>query len=187
MAALLAVEPLDDVTRRRLVNTAIRSTGTARHARRLIGAAAAVVVLVVGAGVVVAVGSGNDSTTSSAARDKAASLLPQADGARGLTVESDARGVGDFGDLGVAANVDRLRRAFDAAGAVPTGDSARPEQSGTAGVGAERRGRADSNLSTTGELRRARGPPPRARLLALEPPAGHGRRGRIGDARRLSP
>ncbi len=70
VAALLAVDPLDDVTRRRLVSTAIRSTGTARHARRLIGAAAAVVVLVVGAGVVVAVGNGDDSTTSSAARDQ---------------------------------------------------------------------------------------------------------------------
>jgi hypothetical protein len=116
MAARLAVEPLDDVTRRRLVNTAIRSTGTARHARRLIGAAAAVVVLVVGAGVVVAVGSGDDGTTPSAARDKTASLLPQADAARAFTVESDASGVGDFGDLGVTANVDRLRRAFDAAG-----------------------------------------------------------------------
>ena len=111
VAALLAVDPLDDVTRRRLVSTAIRSTGTARHARRLIGAAAAVVLLVVGAGVVVAVGNGDDSTTSSAARDQTA-LAPQADASRNLTVESDARGVGDFGDLAVAANVDRLRRAF---------------------------------------------------------------------------
>jgi hypothetical protein len=115
VAALLAVDPLDDVTRRRLVSTAIRSTGTARHARRLIGAAAAVVVLIVGAGVVVAVGNGDDSTTSSAARDKAASLAPQADASRNFAVESDARGVGDFGDLAVAANVDRLRRAFDSA------------------------------------------------------------------------
>jgi hypothetical protein len=112
VAAFLAVEPLDDVTRRRLVNTAIRSTGTARQARRLIAAAAAVVVLVVGAGVVVAVGGGDDSTTPSAARDKTESAIPAA-GATALPISADARDIGDFGDLDVAANVDRLRRAFD--------------------------------------------------------------------------
>ena len=111
-AALLTVEPLDDVTRRRLVSTAIRSTGTARRARRLIVAAAVVVVLVVGAGVVVAVGGGGGSTTPSAARDKHAGALPEA-GPTALSISADVRDVGDFGDLDVVANVDRLRRAFD--------------------------------------------------------------------------
>jgi len=142
VASLLAVDPLDDVTRRRLVSTAIRSTGTARHARRLIGAAAAVVVLVVGAGVVVAVGNGDDSTTSSAARDQTA-LAPQAGASRNLIVESDARGVGDFGDLAVAANVERLRRAFDSAGVAGESKSgAAPASVPTAA------GSSDSNLST---------------------------------------
>ena len=142
VAALLAVDPLDDLTRRRLVSTAIRSTGTARHARRLIGAAAAVVVLVVGAGVVVAVGNGDDSTTSSAARDQTV-LAPQDRSAGNLTVERDARGVGDFGDLGAAANVDRLRRAFDSAGTEARSKSgAAPASAPTAAGGA------DSNLST---------------------------------------
>jgi len=112
MAALLAVEPLDDVTRRRLVNTAIRSTGSARQARRLIAAAAVVLVLVAGAGVVVAVGSRND--TSQTALNEAGRALQRAP--TPYTIGTDARDVGNFGDLGVAANVDRLRGAFDAAG-----------------------------------------------------------------------
>jgi len=142
VAALLAVDPLDDITRRRLVSTAIRSTGTARHARRLIGAAAAVVVLVVGSRVVVAAGCGHDSTTSSAARDQTA-LAPQAGASRNLTVESDARGVGDFGDLAVAANVDRLRRAFDSADVAGESKSgAAPASAPTAAGGSE------SDLST---------------------------------------
>jgi hypothetical protein len=131
MAALLAVEPLDDVTRRRLVNTAIRSTRTARRARRLVAAAAAVVVLIVGVGVVVAVGGGNE-TSPTAARDKIEAGLPQGGSAR-YTIGTDAHDVGNFGDLGVAANVDLLRGAFDAAGGslsatvTPTGaDSAQP-------------------------------------------------------------
>jgi hypothetical protein len=125
IGALLAVEPLDDVTRRRLVNTAIRSTGTARQARRLIAAAAVVVVLVAGAGVVVAVGGGGDTTSPTAARDKAEAALP-AGRAVGFSISAAVRDVGDFGDLDVGANVDRLRRAFDSAvakSAAPTDGS----------------------------------------------------------------
>ncbi len=117
VAALLAVEPLDDVTRRRLVNTAMRTTGTARQARRLMAAAVVVVVLVAGAGVVIAVGGGGGSSSSTAARDKAARALP-ANGTENEVVAGSARSVGDFGDLGTAANVERLRRAFDATGDV---------------------------------------------------------------------
>jgi hypothetical protein len=112
MAALLAVEPLDDVTRRRLVNTAIRSTGSARQARRLIAAAAVVLVLVAGAGVVVAVGGGNDASQN-AFQDAGEKLGPRS---TPYTIGTDARDIGNFGDLGVAANVDRLRGAFDATG-----------------------------------------------------------------------
>jgi hypothetical protein len=115
IAALLAVEPLDDVTRRRLVSTAIRSTGSARQARRLIAAAAVVVTLVVGAGVVVALGGsdGND-TAPSAARDKARAIVTPG-GENQYSIEAGAPDLGDFGDLAVAANVDRLRTAFAAA------------------------------------------------------------------------
>ena len=126
VAALLAVEPLDDVARRRLVSTALRSTGTARQARRLMAAAAVVVVLVAGAGVVIAVGGGGNSTSSTAARDKAARALPESRTENDV-VAGSVRSVGDFGDLGTAANVERLRRAFDAVEglsltpAVPTG------------------------------------------------------------------
>ena len=109
IGALLAVEPLDDVTRRRLVNTAIRSTGTAKQARRLVAAAAVVVVLVGGAGVMVAV-RGGDSTSSTAARDKIAAVAP-ANGATAIKIQDGARDLGEFGDLGIAANVDRLRSA----------------------------------------------------------------------------
>ena len=113
IAALLAVEPLDDITRRRLVSTATRSTGTARQARRLMAAAVVVVVLVAGAGVVVAVGGGSDTISSTASRDQAKAALPASGGSEFL-IEAQAHDVGDFGDLGVPANVDRLRRAFDA-------------------------------------------------------------------------
>jgi hypothetical protein len=114
IAALLPVEPLDDVTRRRLVSTAMRSQGTARQARRLMAAAAVVFVLVAGAGVAIAVGGGSDTSSSTAAREQAKAALPAGDGTESFSQQ--ARDVGDFGDLGVAANVDRLRRAFDAAG-----------------------------------------------------------------------
>jgi hypothetical protein len=171
VAALLAVEPLDDVTRRRLVSTAMRSTGSATHARRLIGAAAAVVALVVGAGVVVAVGSGSDSTTPSAARDKTASLTPQADGAQRLVIEDTARGVGDFGDLGVAANVDRLRRAFDLAGvAADSKSGAAVSAPSAAGTSESQRATAESSDALVSRLRALGCSPsalPRGKVVAL--------------------
>jgi hypothetical protein len=142
VAALLAVEPLDDVARRRLVSTALRSTGTARQARRLMAAAAVVVVLVAGAGVVIAVGGGGNSTSSTAARDKAARALP-ASGTENGVVAGSVRSVGDFGDLGSAANVERLRRAFDAVEglsvtpAVPTGAASAAGQAPASRSGTE--------------------------------------------------
>lgn len=137
LGALLAVEPLDDITRRRLVNTAIRSTGSARQARRLVAAAAVVIVLVAGAGVVVTV-RGSDSTTPTASRDKVATATPES-GASTIRVAEGARDVGDFGDLGVATNVARLRGALELAGnnvgatpAQPGAASAAPQAAGAA-------------------------------------------------------
>jgi hypothetical protein len=106
-ASRLEVEPLDDVTRRRLVATALRASEArpSRPSRAWRWLAAAAVVLVV-AGVGFAVlrsGSGSDDQTAS--RSEAVSLAPEATAA--------ARQVGDYGDLDDAANLAALRAALD--------------------------------------------------------------------------
>jgi hypothetical protein len=107
VAAWLAVDPLDEVTRRRLVSTALREGAPAAPARptsrawRWIAAAAAVVVLGVGALAIVTADGGNDATTASRApSSEGVAVAPKA----GATLS-----VGDLGDLADPANLARLR------------------------------------------------------------------------------
>jgi hypothetical protein len=119
IAEWLEVEPLDDVTRRRLVSNALRGseqpaaptaptapTRSPARAWRWVAAAAAVVVVVGGIALVAADG-GNDSSQV-ASRDNTA-LAPKSF-EQALTAAPD---VGDFGNLDDAANLRALRRALD--------------------------------------------------------------------------
>jgi hypothetical protein len=114
LAALLAVEPLDQLTRRRLVTTAVRAA-PARPRWRLAAAAAAVIL--VAAGTVVAV-TGSDGP-SPARRAGAPTVTPRPPaGSPPISASTAAAApveLGDFGDLAIAANLTRLRAA--AAGA----------------------------------------------------------------------
>jgi hypothetical protein len=112
VASRLAVEPLDDVTRRRLVSTALRETAgdataatpTARsHAWRWIAVAAAVVVVLVGGLAILIASGGHDEQATRALSPR---QLDQA-----LSVAPD---VGDFGNLDDAVNAAALRSALDA-------------------------------------------------------------------------
>jgi hypothetical protein len=111
VASWLEVEPLDDAARRGLVTTAIARTGGDQATRRptawrWIAAAAAVVVLLAG-GIAVLVARGGDD-------QQQASSGPRAGGSEALDrALSAAPDVGDFGDLGVSANLDALRAALE--------------------------------------------------------------------------
>ena len=114
LAAWLEPEPLDDVTRRRLVSTAMRETRPS-HAVRWIAAAAAIVVVLVGGLALLTANGGNDERqaatpvlTPGSERSKAAdSAAPEA-----ATAADGAVDVGDFGDLDRADNLARLRTAL---------------------------------------------------------------------------
>ena len=115
VAGYLAVEPLDDVTRRRLVSTALgstggRSTGSARRARQLVAAAAIVFVAVAGAGLVVALQEGPQEEPESltAQAEPRESEDAMADTPLGGSVPD----VGEFGELTQQGTVDRLRAAL---------------------------------------------------------------------------
>lgn len=107
----LTVEPLDDVTRRRLVSTALREAGAvdapapARLSRawRWLAAAAVIVVLLVGGLALLTAQGGHDEPQASRTR-------PAAGSPPSLKLAPD---VGDFGDLDQPANLARLRRALD--------------------------------------------------------------------------
>jgi hypothetical protein len=115
VAAWLDVEPLDDVTRRRLVSTALRESddGTApadaRPPRtwRWLAAAAVIVIVLVGGLAIVTSDGGNDTPTASR-RDRATALAPEELG-KSIAAAPD---VGDFGDLDDAANLAALRAAI---------------------------------------------------------------------------
>jgi hypothetical protein len=130
VAGWLEVEPLDDVTRRRLVANAVAQSETSATAARssrvwawVAAAAAVVVVLVVGLAVLSSNG-GDDSEV--ATRNDRSVLSPKA-------VEP-TRDAGDFGDLDDPTNLAALRAALEqtangsaappgaAAGQVPSGD-----------------------------------------------------------------
>ncbi len=115
LAAWLEPEPLDDVTRRRLVSTAMRETRPS-HAVRWIATAAAIAVVLVGGFALLTANGGNDdghtaapALTPANERSKAAdSAAPEAATAAGAPVD-----VGDFGNLDRADNLDRLRSALE--------------------------------------------------------------------------
>ena len=135
LSGLLEVEPLDEVTRRRLVTTAVRASAPAHRSRRLV-AAAATVGIVIAAGIGYLVSRDGDNTTPAASRAQPSRTTPadaaggSAKGTASATPSSSAsaapeseqralgdaasvpRDAGDFGDLRVAANVDRLRGAL---------------------------------------------------------------------------
>jgi hypothetical protein len=139
IAGLLDVEPLDELTRHRLVSTAVRASAppTTRVSRRLVAAAAIAAVAIV-AGLGYLVSRDDDTTGTTASRDQSAPTTPaagaseQAKGAsrptpqaapESLTPNSEQgafdsaavpgpRDAGDFGDLRTTANLDRLRSAL---------------------------------------------------------------------------
>ncbi|HEX9504418.1 MAG TPA: hypothetical protein VGA62_00275 [Acidimicrobiia bacterium] len=128
--ALLAVEPLDEVARRRLVTTAVRTTRPSRPGRWIAIAAAVVVVLVV-LGAVVLASPGDDrrqaatpartpaaeqqsgiapvSPSGSLAAPAAGNSSPRASAAPGSVPDA-----GEFGDLSDPANLAQLRAALTA-------------------------------------------------------------------------
>jgi hypothetical protein len=128
LARALAVDPLDDVTRRRLVTTAIRSTSTARRARMLVAAAAVVLVAVLGAGVVVAIrGTGSDQLEAERRASLGAPARPAAGAESGAAGDGPATPtaaaeLGDFGELTVAANRQRLFTAIGTAKGTASAD-----------------------------------------------------------------
>jgi hypothetical protein len=141
VAARLAVEPLDEVTRRRLVTTALaaadnadahptRRTDTAAtdgrrlHAWRWVAAAAAVVIVAVG-GLAIVTAEGGHDEQQAATPVQTPERAADAAGSAGSAALASA---GDFGDLDVAANLAALRAALRAS---PTKTST-PEQSPSA-------------------------------------------------------
>lgn len=139
VAGLLAVDPLDEVTRRRLVTAALSSTDaqsadTTRGSRRLVAAAAIVFVAVAGAGVVVALqGNGGNRAENMTAQAAPRGVAEQAaDRQLDLSLAS-APDVGDYGELTTAANVARLRTALASLGAHATS----PDSATAAGKASE--------------------------------------------------
>jgi hypothetical protein len=128
VAAWLEVEPLDDVTRRRLVSTALRESAppakSPPRAWRWIAAAAAVV-LVGGITVAVVTASGGQDEQQASTpvnTPKASdSLTQQAD--RQATVATLPY-VGDFGDLDQPANLRKLRSALTSSTSFSTSEQA---------------------------------------------------------------
>src|SRR4051794_17530611 len=144
VAQWLEVEPLDDVTRRRLVSTALSESAelhtAAAPARRSgpwrwIAAAAAVVVVLVGTLAIVTANGGDDQ--QQATQDDRTALTPKA------AAGAAARNVGDFGDLDDAGNLARLRAALDESSFAgsstsgPTGAQAAAGDSATSELGTD--------------------------------------------------
>ncbi len=129
LAALLAVEPLDELTRQRMVARALRATQRSRvPSRRALAVAASIVLVVAAVGGIMARPTGDDNpvalrtpspaTGRSAAPEQAdaSTAASRAGGSReAATFGSGARDLGDYGDLGNPDNQTRLRRAADAA------------------------------------------------------------------------
>ena len=137
LGAWLEIAPLDEVTRRRLVSTAVAAAAADRraplHAARWIAAAAAIVVsLVVGLALLTAHGGHDEPRASTLTHTPApsgqsgAAPAPAAGAADSVRPEATAAPpveVGDFGDLSVADNLTRLRAALESASAPGTSAS----------------------------------------------------------------
>lgn len=141
LAARLAVEPLDELTRRRLVARAMSesevdaapasATGpSVRRLRWLVAAAAALLVVVLGSVAILRNNGSNDATVASRDRTRVvtgstvdpqqkSTEAPSAESAAGSSVDSafGSTGIalGDFGDLSKAAARTRVLTAIDAA------------------------------------------------------------------------
>jgi hypothetical protein len=129
LAARLETEPLDEVTRARLVRTAMAATAEttttsqpsrwSARTRWLAVAAALVVVLAVGLAVVLRDNSGSEPTAARAPKtgasesgSRSAADSPELD--QNFSTDSGIRPLGDLGDVG---SNPKLRRAVSAAGA----------------------------------------------------------------------
>src|SRR4051794_36023624 len=76
LAALLRVDPLDELTRHRLVTVALRESSSTRHARLLVAAIVALATLAGGTALVIGLRGGGSSTPTAAPR--AATVGPKA-------------------------------------------------------------------------------------------------------------
>ena len=131
IGAWLETEPLDDVTRRRLVSTAFaRTPGPLTRPWRWIATAAAIVALVVGGLALFTARGGNDEQRASApvhtpdkdtGVDRSSGGL--ADAAAPQAATAAPVDVGEFGDLSRAANRARLRTALERGLAPAAADS----------------------------------------------------------------
>jgi hypothetical protein len=136
---LLDVEPLDELTRRRLVTTAVRAAAPSRSSR-WIAAAAVVVALVVG-GVVALLATGGDDTSAPTALDQKSATPnttpPAASPPSSATEAVTPTDAGDFGDLSDARNLARARAALGGSAFESTGaaDSASPAAGAVAARG----------------------------------------------------
>ena len=125
LAALLAVAPLEDHTRARLVRRALDAAPASSPRRRrsalLLSAAAALLVIVVTAAAIVATSGGGQ--TSRAAR-RATRPIPAAGPQAGIPAPGSAAQVGprDLGAVGDVTDAARLRRVVNGP-ASPTGPS----------------------------------------------------------------
>jgi hypothetical protein len=137
LGAQLEVEPLDDVTRRRLVTTALHRARPRRTGRWIAAAAALLVVVVGGTALLVAPAdnTGREAATpartpekpkSAAVPDTTAPASPAADAGRATSSAAAApgapAGLGDFGDLSSATNRDRVRQAVSGAASANQAD-----------------------------------------------------------------
>jgi hypothetical protein len=132
IAEWLAPEPLDEVTRRRLIGTAMRErerepaaspSAPSRAWRWIATAAAIVVVLVAGLAVFTAQGGNQQAALNDAGkkREDTSSLTERASPRAASAPPVD---VGDFGDLSDPANLDRLRTTLEKARAGPESPAA---------------------------------------------------------------
>jgi len=119
IATWLEPEPLDELTRRRLVAGAMQassreapSSGGSRRAWRWIATAAVIVVVLVGALAVFTAQSGNESQLSDARKQPGQSRDQTQQSSPALGAASSPIDVGGFGNLDVPANLRRLRTAL---------------------------------------------------------------------------
>ncbi len=122
IAAWLEPEPLDELTRRRLVATAMEardqapaeppSSGTSQRAWRWIATAAVIVVVLVGALAVFTAQNGDEARLDEAGR-KLEDRGGQTQQASPSTAAASPVDVGDFGNLDSPANLRRLRTALE--------------------------------------------------------------------------
>ncbi|MFI5054672.1 MAG: hypothetical protein ACHQDE_09945, partial [Acidimicrobiia bacterium] len=124
VGALLEVAALDDVTKRRLVSTAMRQSKPALPVRWIAAAAAVLLLVIGGAVLLLAPGSRDDRQVATPARTPAAkaaeapgpTAADRADAAPSASAgsavgTSEPVDIGDFGDLSKADNLARLEHA----------------------------------------------------------------------------